>query len=240
MAGVGLGIGALLGVLLLHDSLFSSRGPVEVPYPAGEVERVRLVGAVDVYVDGEPRPGASIFGAIGLLVLATASLVTFVALRFAGARRHLRLFWLIAAAGLAVAGADELLAIHETIGHNLRFLADVPGVKRPDDLLLLLYLPGALAFAWWFREVLREHRLTLGCMVAAIVCFALSAAGDLASSRAEEWFELLAGLFIATGLLALMHRHLKTNLQIRVGVVGPSVRPAPLAGERAREPALDR
>jgi hypothetical protein len=240
LAGVGVGIGALLGVLLLHDSLFSSRGPVEVPYPAGDVERVRLLGAVDVYVDGEPRPGASVFGAIALLLLATASLMTFVALRFAGARRHLRRFWLIAAAGLAVAGADELLAIHETIGHNVRFLADLPGVKRPDDLVLLLYLPGALAFAWWFRDVLSEHRLTLACIAGAIACFALSVAGDLASLRVEEWFELLAGLFIATALVDLMHRHLKANLQIRVGVAGPAARPAALPLEREREPALDR
>jgi hypothetical protein len=240
LACVGLGIGALLGVLLLHDALFTSKGPVDMPYPSGEVEQVRVLGAVDVYVDGEPRPGASVFGAIALLLLATASLMTFVALRFAGARRHLRLFWLIAAAGLAVAGADELLAIHESIGHNLRFLADIPGVKRPDDVLLLLYLPGALAFAWWFRDVLQEHGLTLGCMVAAIACFALSAAGDLTSSRAEEWFELLAGLFIATGLVALMHRHLKTNLQIKVGVAGPAARHAAPAAERPREHVLNR
>jgi hypothetical protein len=240
LASVGLGIGAFLGVLLLQGALFTSRGPVDVPYPAGEVERVQVLGAVDVYVDGEPRPGASVFGAIALLLLATASLVTFVALRFAGARRHLRRFWLIASAGLAVAGADELLAIHESIGHNLRFLADVPGVQRPDDLLLLLYLPGALAVAWWFRDILLEHRLTVACMAAAIACFALSAAGDLASLRAEEWFELLAGLSIAAGLLDLMHRHLKTNLQIRVGVAGPAERGAPSALGREREPALDR
>ena len=94
--------------------------------------------------------------------------------------------------------------MHESIGHNLPFLADLPGVKRPDDVLILLYLPGALAFGWWFRDVLRAHRTTLWCMTAAISCFALSAVCDLLSVRLEEWFELMAGLFIAAGLVALM------------------------------------
>lgn len=240
LACAGLGIGTLFAVLMWHGSLFSTRGPVEVPYPAGEVEELRVLGAVDVYVDAEPKPGASVFGAIALLMLATASLVTCMALRFAGTRRQLQRFWLIGAAGLTIAAADELLAIHESIGHNLRFLADLPGVKRPDDALLLLYLPGALAFVWWFRDILREHRLTFGCMTAATAAFALAVAADLASLRAEEWFELVAGLFVAAGLVALMHRHLKTNLQIGVRVGGSGARRAPFPGARPREPALDR
>jgi hypothetical protein len=77
-------------------------------------------------------------------------------------------------------------------------------------------------------------------MAAAIVCFALSTAGDLASLRAEEWFELVAGLFVATGVVALMHRHLKTNLQVRVRAVGAGARHERFAGEPVREPILTR
>ena len=181
MAIAGLLAVGLAAALLLQGSPVSDRGPVAVSYPAGEVKEVRVLDAVDVYVDGEPRPGFSVFGGMALLMLATAGLMTLVALRFAGARRHLRLFWGIAAAGLAVAGTDELLAIHESVGHNLRFLADLPGVKRPDDVLLALYLPAALAFGWWFRDVLREHSLTVACGAAGIFFFGLSVAGDLAS-----------------------------------------------------------
>jgi hypothetical protein len=242
LAGAGLGMGALVAVLmlLLQGPLLSTTGPVDVPYPAGEVRELRVLGAVDLYVDGEPKPGASVFGAMALLMLATASMVTGIALRFAGGRWQLQRFWLIGAAGLAIAGADELLAIHESAGHNLRFLADLPGVKRPDDALLLLYLPGALAFAWWFRDILREHRLIFGCMTAATAAFALSVAADLASLRAEEWFELLAGLLVAAGLVVLMHRHLKTNLQIRVHAAVPATRDALAPTRPGREPALHR
>jgi hypothetical protein len=220
LAIAGIGVGAIVAALLLQGSLFDVRGTVDVPYPAGEVKEVQVLG-LSLKVDGEPKPGASVLGAIALLMLATACFMTFAALRLAGAQRRLVWFWLIASAGLAVAATDELLAVHESIGHNLPFLADLPGVKRPDDLLLLLYLPGALAFGWWFRDVLREYRMTLWCMTAAISCFALSAVSDLLSMRLEEWFELLAGLFIAAGLVALMAHHLKRNLQIRVRVTGP-------------------
>jgi hypothetical protein len=233
LAIAGLGAGALAAVLLLSGSLFSVRGTVDVPYPAGEVKELRVLGAVDVYVDGEPKPGASVFGAIALFMLATAAFMVFAALRFAGARPHLRSFWLIASAGLGVAAADELLAIHESIGHNLPFLADLPGVKRPDDVLLMLYAPAALLVGWWFRDVLREHRLTFVSMIAGLTCFALSAASDLASLRFEEWFELMAGLFIATGLINLMRCHLKSNLQIRVRALVPATGPARSEAESA-------
>lgn len=225
MAIAGLGAGALVAALALGGSPFDVRGEVDVPYPAGEVKELRVLGAFDVYVDGEPKLGASIFGAIALFMLATAGFVTFAALRFADAPRRLRRFWLLVAAGLAFAAADELLAIHESVGHNLPFLADLPGVKRPDDVLLLLYLPAALLFVWTFRDVIRAHRLTSACMIAALGCFALSAASDLVSLHIEEWFELTAGLFIAAGLIALMHRHLAQYLGTRVPPAQPVVAP---------------
>ena len=220
LAIAGIGAGAVVAALLLQGSLLDVRGPVDVPYPAGEVKELRVLG-LSLKIDGEPKPGASVMGAIALFMLATACFMTFAALRLAAAQRRLVWFWLIASAGLAVAATDELLAVHESIGHNLPFLADLPGVKRPDDVVILLYLPGALAFAWWFRDVLRAHRLTLWCMTAAISCFALSAVCDLLSVRLEEWFELMAGLLIAAGLVALMARHLRRNLQIRVRVADP-------------------
>ena len=222
MAIAGIGAGVIVAALLLPGSLLDVRGPVDVPYPAGEVKELRVLG-VSLKIDGEPKPGASVLGAIALFMLATACFMTFAALRLAAAQRRLVWFWLIASAGLAVAATDELLAVHESIGHNLPFLADLPGVKRPDDVLLLLYLPGALAFGWWFRDVLREHRMTLWCLTVALSCVALSVVCDLLSLRLEEWFELIAGLFIAAGLVALMANHLRRNLQIRVRVTGPPV-----------------
>jgi hypothetical protein len=240
VVAAGLLAGVLVAAVLIQGSLVDSRGSVDVSYPAGEVKEVRVLDAVDVYVDGEPRPGFSVFGAIALLMLATAALMMWAALRFAAARPQLRLFWIVAAAGLAVAGTDELLAIHETIGHNLPFLADIPGVKRPDDLVLAIYLPGALLFGWWFRDVLLEHRFTVVCLATAVFCFGLSVTGDLASSHAEEWFELVAGLFLAAGLSNLMYRHLRENLGGVRDEWPRASRGLRASAEREREPALHR
>jgi len=222
VAGIGLAAGVLALAATAGGDLLADRGPVHVSYPAGEVKEMRVLGFLDVYVDGEPRPGFSVLGAIALFVLGTAAFMTMAALRAAGALPRLWRFWLIAAAGLFVAGADELFAIHESVGHNLPFLADVPGVKRPDDLVLALYLPAALACGWWFRDVLAEHRPTLAFLAGAVTLFAVSVAGDLLSLRAEEWFELLAGLCVAAGLIALMHRHLTRALRPGVAGIAPA------------------
>jgi hypothetical protein len=241
LAVAGLLTGVLAAALLLQGSPVAERGPVDVSYPAGKVKEVRVLDAVDVYVDGEPRPGFSVYGAMALMMLATAALVMWAALRAARARPQLRAFWAVAAGGLAVAGLDELLAIHESIGHNLPFLADVPGVKRPDDLVLALYLPAALAFGWWFRDVLVERRLTVACGIAAVFWFGLSVAGDLISLGTEEWFELLAGLFLAAGLVNLMYRHLQEHVGSGLHDEWPRVgRRIDTAAEREREPALHR
>jgi hypothetical protein len=233
----GLAAAALAIAFVLSGSAFEDRGPVQVSYPAGEVKEVRVLGIADVRVDGEPKPGFSVLGSIALFMLATASLVTAAALRLAATHRGLWGFWLFVACGLGVAATDELFAIHESVGHNLPFLADVPGVKRPDDLVLALYLPAALAFGWWFRDLLAEHRATRAFLAGGVGLFALSVAGDLLSLRAEEWFELLAGLSIAAGLVALMHYHLTRALR-------PEAAEIPVADEvrvrrvsRERQPA---
>ena len=88
MAIAGIGAGVIVAAVLLQGSLFDVRGPVDVPYPAGEVREARVLG-VSLKIDGEPRPGASVLGAIALFMLATACFMTFAALRLAGARRRL-------------------------------------------------------------------------------------------------------------------------------------------------------
>src|SRR5688500_13405621 len=116
--GVVLAVAAGAGALA---STYDVRGEADVPYDAGTVKEVRVLDAMTVYVDGEPKPGLSVVGGIALIVLATAAFMTAVALWMASAARRLRAFYLLIAAGLGFAGLDELFAIHETIGHNLQF-----------------------------------------------------------------------------------------------------------------------
>ncbi len=227
----------LLVVALTRGPAVEVRGNAAVPYDAGTVKEVRVLGSATVYVDGEPKPGPSVLIAIALIALATAAFMTAAALAMAHARRRLVTFYLIVSAGLGYAGLDELFAIHESIGHNLRFLADVPGVSRPDDLVIALYVVPILAFAYLFRDVFRADRRAAIALGGGVGLFALSAAADLAGSSVEEYLELAAGLCIGAGLMVLMHAHLRRNLRIHVEVVNslPAVEQRPRT--RTRIPA---
>jgi len=223
------GLLAAVAVVLhsAHGSAYQVRGNAAVPYDAGSVKEVRVLDSVTVYVDGEPKPGPSVIGGIALIVLATAAFMTAAALSLSHARRRLVTFYLIVGAGLGFAGVDELFAVHESVGHNLRFLADVPGVSRPDDMVIALYLVPALLFAYLYRDLFRADRAAAKALAAGIAFFALSTAADLAGSKAEEYLELVSGLCIGAGIARLIYVHLRHNLQIQVEVVSRT--PAPQA-----------
>lgn len=234
---VGLLVAAVAGtaVLLTRGPVYEVRGEAAVPYDAGTVKEVRVLDSATVYVDGEPKPGPSVIGGIALIVLATAAFMTAAALGIAHARRRLVIFFAIISAGLGFAGLDELFAIHESIGHNLQFLASLPGVSRPDDLVMALYVVPTAAFAYLFRDVFLGDRRAAIALGAGIGFFALSTAADLAASRTEEYLELVAALCIAGGLAVMIHDHLRRNLRIHVEVVNrlPQVE----EDRRARVPA---
>jgi hypothetical protein len=218
IAAVSVAAASLVAVLALlaatNGPAYDVRGETDVPYDAGTVKEVRVLDSFTLYVDGEPKPGPSVIGGIALIVLATAAFMTAAALWIAGRRGRLIAFYLLIAAGLGFAGLDELFAIHESIGHNLQFLADVPGVDRPDDLVIASYLIPVGVFGWVFRDILLGYRRAAIALAAGVGFFALSAAGDLAgSTTAEEFMELCSGICIATGLGLLMYAHLSRNLR---------------------------
>jgi hypothetical protein len=207
---------AAIAVLLATTSgpAYDVRGDANVPYDAGEVKEVRVLDTFTLYVDGEPKPGPSVIGGIGLIVLGTAAFMTAAALFIAGRRGRLIAFYLLICAGLGYAGLDELFAIHESIGHNLQFLADLPGVNRPDDVVIAAYVIPAAAFAYFFRDVLLSHRLAALVLAAGLGFFALGTAADVAgATRAEQFLELCSGLCIGAGLVLLMYAHMQRNLR---------------------------
>ena len=108
----------------------------------------------------------------------------------------LRPLLLVAGAGLGYLAIDEQFALHETLGHNVGFLADLPGVKRPDDVILAFYaIPSAL-FIYAFWPQLRRSTRAVLLLVAGLALFAVSALWDLARLPAEEVFELAPWLAI--------------------------------------------
>lgn len=222
-AKTGLGIAVLAAIvgfgLLAHlaPSAYEvvDKGPYVRDYAPepGSVYELRFFDAVTVYGDDESRPSTDDASGVALVALATAALMTFLLLRASGAPPRLRRFHAVAALGAAYLAADELMAIHETIGHNLPFLADLPGVAHPDDVIIALYLLPALAFVYGFRDILASSVRSRALFGAGIALFACAAGADLADIAADELLEVLAAASLAAGFASLIALHLESRLR---------------------------
>ena len=99
---------------------------------------------------------------------------------------------------------------HESLGHNLRFLATLPGVHRPDDVIVALYALAALAFLVVFRRIILSSigaRLAFGVAVVPLV---LAPAADvLAIGQTEELLEALASMLLLAGFMLLTVEQLR-------------------------------
>ena len=126
----------LLAVLValapsVYEVQAKGKGPPLVPYEGtGLIYKVKVLDTFTIYADEESRPIPDKLSSAGLVAAATVALMTWLLLHAAGADARRRRFYGYATIGLAYLAADELLAFHETIGHNLQFLTDVPGVER--------------------------------------------------------------------------------------------------------------
>jgi hypothetical protein len=212
---------ALLGAALLvafASSLYEvqdrGRGPGIVPYDSGLLYKVQVLDAFTLYAPEEARPEADKLSAIALVAATTTTLVALLLLGAAGGDARLRRFFAFTTAGLALLTFDELFALHEMIGHNLRFLADVPGVARPDDLIFVLYGPALLVFAWCFRDLLFAHRRPAQLFAIGTVVFAIAALGDLAGSIVDEPAEVVASACLLAGLGLLTAICLRQELEL--------------------------
>lgn len=204
------------------------KGPYVRPYaPDPEsVYELRLFGAITVYGDSESQPRTDVISGAILVALSTAALMAFLLLRAALAPQRIRRFYGIATLGLAYLAVDELMAIHETVGHNLLFLTDLPGVERPDDFVIALYVVPAVVYIYVFRDVLLDEvrsRLLFG---AAIALFACAGIADVSGLAVDELFEVLSGVCIGAGFFLLLATHLTTYLGLsersQVGSTSPS------------------
>jgi hypothetical protein len=208
---------ALAALVSLAPSLYEieakGKGPPIVPYEgAGLVYKVRVLDLFSLYADAESRPSPDKLSSSALVAAASMSLMTLLLLNAVAADTRRRRFYALATAGLAFLAADELFAFHETIGHNLRFLADLPGVERPDDVVFLSYaLPLAL-FAWAFRDILLANRRAVQLFAVGTCFFAISAGADLAGISIDEPAEVVAAICLMAGLVLITAEILRREL----------------------------
>lgn len=230
---------ALLAYLApsFYDVQDKGRGAPLVPYESGLVYKIRILDLVNVYADEESRPSPDKLSSIGLVATTTMSLMALVLLGAAGGDPRLRRFYAFATAGLAFLAFDELFAFHETLGHNLRFLADLPGVERPDDVVFFSYAIPLAIFAWAFRDVLLTERRVVQLFAVGAALYLIAVAGDVAGMGIDEPAEVLASLCLAGGLVLLTTSVLRREL----GLDGPRpVRPIPTERRAERRSALVR
>ena len=200
-----------------------ARGGDLLPYESAEVVRYEVLGGLTVYVESEPAGGWDLLnaGLLGLVALTAGMGWWRLRSREDAAQGALpegdggwpsparvRLLGGLALVAGAL-GLDEALALHETAGHNLRFLASLPGVERPDDALVVagaLVLGAALLAAWRVLARVPAALAVLG--LAAVFGFA-AALGDPLGFAYEEQLEvvsaalvLFAALLLSRGLAA--------------------------------------
>jgi hypothetical protein len=112
----------------------------------------------------------------------------FRACRLAGGGRDATLLWLLAAAGFAFLGADELFCIHEGIAHEVRTRLELPSsgwVTRLDDLLLASYGVVAALLIVLMRREAGRYRAALPGFAAGFALFAAALALDAFSTRVD-------------------------------------------------------
>lgn len=216
-AFIAVGAVLVLGVVVLRQAEPVETGALIPWLPGYDVARARLLGG-EFYVDTSGgvadamTAGALAFGGIASL-LASALLrrsVTVPADRVASLA--------MVGALACFLSADEALAVHETIGHNLGALRPPPAVDQPGNLLLFVYAAVAAGVGWRARALLRygrlSRRLMLGTPLPAALALGLDV-GPFDSYRLEEGLELIAAAIVAAGMVALafeiLQRHAVTR-----------------------------
>jgi hypothetical protein len=194
---------------------------------------VEVLGQVTIYADEESRTNVDFVSGLILISAGVASLVVGLVLRaYDGASRpQLVRFYLFTFAGAAFLGLDEMLGVHETIGANLGFLADLPGVEKADDLIFASYVVPALAYLVAFRNVFLSSRRALTLFGLALGLFFVSAATDIdvveVGYGVEDAIEVLSSVCIVAGLSSLAVEHVSAAIETGL----PERRPSTVGSE---------
>ena len=159
---IAVGVVVVLAVATARLLLIGDPGVVPPFFDTYEVGRARLLGA-EIYVDRSSGLG-DVMVVLALSVIAATFLLGARAVPHDAA---LRRTFVTAGLGSAFLAADDLLGVHETIGHNLGFFASLPGIDHPDDLIVGIYGLAVLAFGWRHRGLLAGRARVSWCVAAA-------------------------------------------------------------------------
>ncbi len=178
-----------------------------LPYSPMTVERVEVLGGIELWVARESLVRLDILNGA---ILALGGLVAFLTAARIGRRvpRTFRFFVLLGL-GLTYLALDEMLALHETIGYNLEFLADVPGTNSPEDVVFALYAVPAVAFFYVYRDLIAVSVWGARLVVLGVALFGAAAVLDVLDAIVDEqWVEPPGSAALAAGFALVAARHL--------------------------------
>ena len=207
LAAVALGA-AFFGYRFVSDYEVLEKGQI-LPYTLGLIYKVQFGGRLTLYLEPELRPTMDLLNAYILTGIAFISLTFGVILATVTSRMKGLKFWFFATTfmGMSYLVVDEIFGVHESIGHNLQFLAKLPLITRPDDAVILFMAVPAALFLFVFRKVILASFKAKVLFGAGFICFALSAISDILTLSIEEPLEILASLFLAAAITALGLHH---------------------------------
>ena len=204
-------------------------------YTDGTIYEVRLLDKVTVYVEPSVRPSDDLLNAY---LLASLSSIALFALLLVHGRKvttglRVRAFFLLTALGAGYLAADELFGFHESIGHNMRFLADLPGSEQPDGAILVAYLIPVGAYLFVFRNLFLASRTGLRLILFGLAFGVLASGLDFLGGSGEELAEVMTSASVLAAFVVV------TAEQVHGSLKGPSAaRRPPRAPEGvARNPS---
>jgi hypothetical protein len=175
-----------------------------LPYTDHDVYEVTIGGLVYFYVQPELRLSDDIITSVILLGACFISL-TFASILISHGKstRHVISFLLMLSAAMFYLAADESFGLHESLGHNMQFLAKIPGMTHPDDFIIVVYGFIFLFFLYYYRSVFINKRRPLLYYGAALVLVALAAISDAIEFPLEEVVEMLVVVCVFLGTMSL-------------------------------------
>lgn len=206
----GAGCALFFGFIALRANLaFVREGDL---FGFGTVDEFELFGRFTVYRDPEVLTQMDLLN--GYLLMAIASMSFFVALLLSASDRVERrfVFFVVTALGAAFLAADEVLGLHETLGANLRFLAQLPGIRHPDDAVFAAYALPVAVFVYCFRTIFASSRRALGVLALGGGLYVLAAVMDVTAVAFEEYVETLASFVLLIGFVSLGYQQADVEL----------------------------
>jgi hypothetical protein len=194
---------ALLVLWIYFNFEIVNKGRI-LPYTDHYIYDISIAGKFNFYFQPELRLSDDIINSVILLGASYVSM-TFAVILINGGKssRHVIRFLLLLSLALFYIAADESFGLHESLGHNMQFLAKIPGMSHPDDFIVIVYGLIFVSFLYYFRSVYMNKRRPLIYFGSAVGLAVLAAISDAIDFPLEEVVEIGVAVCLLIGTMSL-------------------------------------